>query len=191
MLGWWCGLVPFGLLLLGTLLVALWREYSVGSGVDAEYPGRVRFHGGGHFLQLTYYTLAWDRLDSRTWGGNGIDPGPCPLAFHFAGGDVTEADLADPDRLRGRGWVQVANHVGPPGDVALAYEEGQYTVCVLFRGGDLLCVTGGPTSAAGTRPDASGIAFSYRGRRAVLPAAEPDLLRALGAPESRARNAGP
>jgi hypothetical protein len=138
---------------------------------------------------MTYYTVAWNGLDSRAWGGDGADPGPCPLAFYLADGEVTAADLAVPDRLLARGWVRCEDPI--PGRVQiLIYWQGDYHVTATYHGGELVGVAAGPSSAGAARPDARGLDVGYEGRRVSLPAAEPELFRALGDPLTRTHGAG-
>jgi hypothetical protein len=188
MSNWWCGLVPFGLVLLGFAVFALW-SWATGNGVDARYPGPVRLHGGGQFSRWTYYTVAWSRLDSRPGGGGGCDPGQCPLSFHLADGEVTAADLADRDRLLARGWVRYHDPDLDPVE-HLIYRQGDYHATATYHGGELVGVSAGPNSGEAARPDARGLDFVYQGRRVSLPAAEPELFRALGRPLERLLGAG-
>ena len=187
MSNWWCVLTPVGLALLGFAVLALW-SWATGNGVDARYPGPVRLHGGGQFSRWTYYTVAWSGLDSQAGGGDGADPGPCPLSFYLADGEVTAADLAAPDRLLARGWVRENDSL--PGLAVLIYRQGDYHATATYHGGKLVGVAAGPNSGEAARPDARGLDFVYQGRRVSLPVAEPELFRALGRPLERTLGAG-
>ncbi len=184
MSGWgWC-LVLLGVLFGVYVLLTLAGEYYLGSGVHAEYPDGVSFTGGGHFSRMTYYGVAWVR--------DADDPRPCPLVVHLAGGDLTAADLADPDALRARGWVSVTDDAqlaaGLP--LLLEYREGDYAVHITYHAGVPVAVTVGfAIHGVAAWPEAQGIPVSFRGGRVSLPAPEQDLIRALGPPTRRTRGA--
>ena len=126
---------------------------------------------------MLYYGVEWHRDDH--------DDGPCPLVIHFDTDDVAAADLADPKKLASRGWTHPADDHSElaiamrPRARILERRGAGYVVTATSVDERLTCVALTATEGAG------GIAVSIQGRRVSLPAPEAELIRALGAPNTR------
>ena len=177
------------------------RASSSGSLVFSSYPGTFEFVGTSRFSGTHYFVLKWVRDPG--------DAGPCPVVIHADGGDVGAAELADPDRLLGMGWVVVPDPPMPPEWVAVAgpdrppglppvvkYGRGDLRITTLHTDGVLTGVWVGmvqPGLEPGHEMMASRVgearhAVSVGGRRVTLPLSEAEMVRTFGPPTGRRKD---